>query len=382
MGHGDVVAWISREAIRHNLGVIRSCVGPETALCVAVKANAYGHGLEIVLPALADAAVEMAATATLDEAAEVRSLGWKGRILWFGSALACCEGAQRRDRIEAVLQNEVIASPTCAEDVQALGAAAAAAGRQACVHVNVETGMGRLGLNPDEAFALCELADRLDGIELEGVYTHLATADEADPSYAQEQLATFEAFRRRLTEAGIRPRYVHAANSAASLCLPASHYSLVRPGLAVYGYRPAEVLPEGVRLRPALRLTAPITLIKDLPAGAKIGYGSTFTAARVSRVAVVPVGYNDGYNRHLSNRAVMTVAGQQAPVVGRVSMDQTTIDVTDIPGARVGSEVIVIEDEADRPNSVEGLARLLGTIPYEITCMLGNRIERIAGGKG
>jgi alanine racemase len=215
------------------------------------------------------------------------------------------------------------------------------------------------------------------------VYTHLATADEADLDFARRQLDTFLATRDRLARAGIAVGAFHVANSAAIFRLPDAHLDRVRPGLAMYGYwcGPAEQRPAD--LRPCMRVVSNLVAVRKLPAGHGVGYGRTFITPRASVIGLVPIGYADGYRRALSNRAAMTLEAVRGrgqvtvPVVGRVSMDQTTLDLTDAGDVRVGDPVIVIDDAPAAPNSVEALARSLDTIPYEVTCLIGERVARV-----
>ena len=378
MDHADLTAWINTQALRDNLAAIRQVTGPGVALCVAGKANAYGHDVRIVVPVLNEAGVAMIATATLDEAIEVRRLNWPRQILCLGVGFALSHGTERADRIAATIENDLSLSPTTPEDLTDLNIAAGNMRRVARVHVNVETGMGRLGLLADEAFELCRLAVHLRHIRLEGVYTHLANAEAVDTSSAHHQLDLFRTFTDRIQAADIHVPYLHAANSAATLAIPESRFDMVRPGLAVYGYRPGANTPDTLALKPALKLTSRISLIKDVDAGQPIGYGSSYTTTRPTRVGVIPVGYNDGYLRSLSNRGTMTIDQQRLPVLGRVSMDSTVVDLTHVPEPRVGQEITVISDDPTAPNSADNLAKLMDTLSYEVTCLVGHRAQRRA----
>ncbi|MFW6133908.1 MAG: alanine racemase, partial [Planctomycetota bacterium] len=245
--------------------------------------------------------------------------------------------------------------------------------------VKVDTGMGRSGIGADRAASLVAALRDAGGVELDGIYTHFAAADEpvrsGAPDATADQVGLFREVAARC--AGTERLRLHAANSAATLTRPETHLSMVRPGIAVYGYRPSDELGLEAVLRPALRLTAPLMQVKDVPAGSACGYGLTHRFDRDSRVGLVPVGYADGYARALSNRGVMRIGGREVPVRGRVSMDQTIVDLTGVPGAAVGAEVEIISNEPGAGNSVESIARLCGTIPYEVTCRLGDRIRRV-----
>ncbi len=376
--HRDLVAEINVDAITHNLGLIRQACKPEVRLCVALKANAYGHGVDVIAPALMAAGVETVAVATIGEALELRQLGWDRPILCFGPTFAAPTQAERTERIAAAVEHGLTPTVVDGYGLRDLDAEAHRQGRSVDYHVKVDTGMGRMGIAPDTALDLIRRATHLKHARLGGVYTHLATADEADLDFARHQLAWLGNLIERLAAVGIRVPMVHAANSSAIFMLPESHFDMVRPGLVVYGCRPSRHWPGGVTLRPALRLLSHLVLTKRVPAGHSVGYGRTFITHRPSVLGVVPIGYNDGYALGLSNRGIMGVAGGDAPVVGRISMDQTMLDLTDLPAARVGETVVVIDDRVDRPNSVEAAAELLGTVPYEVTCLLGNRVRRVA----
>jgi len=252
--------------------------------------------------------------------------------------------------------------------------ASARARRPAEVHVKVDTGMTRGGALPETAIGLIASARRADCIRLSGAYTHFACAEDADKSATLGQLRLFaDTIDRCGGRAGLR---LHAANSAAAIDLPETHLDMVRPGIALYGCQPSTTLRNKLPLRPALRLTAPIVLIKDVPAGAFTGYGMSYRFGAPARVALVPVGYGDGYFRSLSNVAAMRLRGVDCPVRGRVSMDQTIVEITDVPDATVGERVEVIGTDPDAPNSVARLAAAAGTIPYEVIAHLGDRITR------
>ena len=374
----DLIAQINTDHLAHNCRAIRACLQPGTRICAVVKANAYGHGLSIVAPALQDAGVDCAAVATLQEALELRSVGWRRPILVLGGALAVANERERRERLRAIAKYGLMLTIADLETVRAI--ARMNLQEPIDAHVKVDTGMGRMGVLPEQASQLVDAIRACGSLRLTGVYSHFATADFELHELARQQVATF---RSVLTDLGQRllPGTVrHMANSAATLMLPEAHFDMVRPGLAMYGLVPAEHLGRGIELRPALRLISHFTSVKDLPAGHCVGYGQTFTTQRPTRLGLVPVGYFDGYVRALSNAAVVGTKAGDAPVIGRVSMDQMAVDLTDLPPLILGDEVVLIDDRPGQPNSVPALAKLLGTIPYEVICLLGERIQRIAVG--
>jgi len=366
---GYLRAEISVSALRHNIRLIRSLLAPGVKLCPVVKANAYGHGLEQVLPVMEESA-DMLGVAICSEAARLRRLGWQRPVLMFTTV-----GAGDARKLAALIARDVTLTLAALDELRLLREAAAKAGRPAEVHVKIDSGMTRGGVAVERAPELVAAARQADFVRLTGLYTHFACAEEADKSITQAQLRRFlEAVDACGGPAGLT---LHAANSAACIDLPETHLDMVRPGIAIYGCKPSDGLHRALPLRPALRLTAPIVLIKDVPAGAATGYGLTYRFPRPARLALVPVGYADGYGRCFSNVASMRLRGVDCPVRGRVSMDQTVIEISDVPQAKVGDRVEVISSDPDAPHSVANLARLADTIGYEVVSRLGQRIERV-----
>ncbi len=365
---GYLRAEISVSAIQHNVSLVRALLAPGVKLCPVVKANAYGHGLRQVLGVLGQAA-DMLGVAICSEAAALRDLGWERPVIMFTTA-----GASDAEALAELIARDVTLTLTVPEELDLLAAAAAKAHRPADVHVKIDTGMTRGGILPDKAPALAEAVRQSEAVRLTGIYTHLACAEHEDKSITLEQMSRFDA---AVADCGGRSGLtLHAANSAATIDLPGTHLDMIRPGLALYGCQPFKSPREDLPLRPALRLTAPIVLIKDVPAGAATGYGHTYRFDKDARVALVPVGYADGYFRSLSNVASMRVGDVDCPVRGRVSMDQTVIEITNVPDVRVGQAVEIVSADPDAPHCVAALARLAGTIPYEIISRLGDRITR------
>ncbi len=373
-GASYLTAEISASAVRHNLRLIRDHVGTGVLICAVVKADAYGHGLDALLPVIAHEA-DWLAVATPAEALELRRRGYDGATLVFFSPGAEQQPPAPRAALRELIASGVTLTVTHPGEVPAISSAADAAGRPADVHLKIDTGMGRGGVPLDGAPALAEAVRHAEGVRLTGLYTHFATADEADKGFAREQFDRFVFAADACGET--KGLLLHAANSAATIDLPETHLDMVRPGIAVYGYQPSDQMQRRLPLRPALRLTGPLMQVKSVPAGSGCGYGLAYTFDRPSRLGLVPAGYADGYLRSLSNAAVVRVRGCHAPVRGRVSMDQTIIDLTDIPEARPGDEVEIISADPAEAHSVEGLARLAGTIPYEVTCRLGRRVHRV-----
>lgn len=372
------VATVSQKAIRENFLLFREQCGPAVKICPAVKANAYGHGVSIVAPVLAEAGADMFAVANLVEADELAGIVPDKPILVFGPVQG--RGAEKAALAKAVKAGYRLTIADMA-GARVLAETASRQAMTARVHVKIDTGMGRMGALYEPGLELVRFVSKQSNLFLEGLYTHFATADETDLSFTREQLRCFNEFLQSARGVAGDVPLIHAANSAAALRLKESHFSMVRPGISIYGYRPSRELcglKAAQMLRPVMRLESRVVLTKDLPVGHSCGYGRTFRAERPTRIGIVPIGYGDGYQRIFSNRAVMLVGGKVVPVIGRVSMDQTILDLTDQPQVGPGDVVTVISERSNAPNSVEALAELANTIPYEITCLLGRRIARRA----
>ena len=366
-------AVIDVPALIHNLRQIRALVGADVQIAPCVKADGYGHGLAIAARAAVAGGAEMLCVAQLEEAAAVRGLGLAVPILVFSPPV--------RGRADGYVRHDCRATVVDTDSARLIAFAARAAGVPIRVHVKVDTGMGRLGALPRQAFKLIRALQRVRHVDVEGIYTHFATADGDDLSFARLQLRRFRRLLGRLDHAGVRPRIVHAANSAATIDLPASHFDMVRPGLAFYGCLGHPRWGRKVSLRPAMRVVSRVASVKWLPPGHRVGYGLTYRCPSRTRVAMVPLGYGDGYDRRLSNAAKMQVNGRLCRVIGRVSMDQVLLDVTAAGEVHLGEEVVVISNRRRDPNSAAAMALRLGAIPYEITCALGGRVRRVIEGE-
>lgn len=307
------------------------------------------------------------AVASPIEALALRQKGYTGLVLCFLSAYF--DDLEVQDELVEKGITQTVMSKTALATIQT---SAKRVGKKALVHLKVDTGMGRLGVPARQAADLITAIHECDGVELTGIYTHFATAEEADRGAVFQQL---ELFKSVLPMNG--KIICHAANSAATINLPETHFDMVRPGIAVYGCRASSALGHAVDLKPCMEVSAKLIAVKHIQKGGRSGYGLTHEYTRDSRVGIVPIGYGDGYFRNLSNQAVVRINGMDAPVRGLVSMDQMTVDITDIPGVQVGDKVEVISSDPRAPNCVENLAVLAGTIPYEITCHLGHNIRHV-----
>ena len=381
---GEPRALISRSALLHNARLIRQTVGPQTRVCAILKADAYGHGAAIVADTLCNftddrsqaPAVDALAVASIDEAAALPPVPVP--VIIFRPVENAFVGRQRA-KIEAAIREGwvlTLCSGAAADDVARI---AQSAGRRASVQVMIDTGMTRSGVPLDRLDELLRKIDSRPALRLAGLCTHFANAERPDDPFTFEQLERF----RRATDAyaaakepKLRPTR-HAANSGAIFFAPDTHLDMVRPGLALYGIDPAGRPCTDRPLRPVIKWTAPLVGIRDVRPGTTVGYGQTWRADRPTRIGLVPVGYADGYPRCFSNRAVMLVNGKPAPVVGRVSMDLTTIDLARHPQATIGDEVTVLDADPLSPASVYKLAHWMDTIPYEIVCRIGARVHRV-----
>jgi alanine racemase len=369
-GGRPVWAEIDLDAVAHNVKLLSARALPARLLAV-VKANAYGHGAIAVARAALEAGAKGLAVVCVDEGEELRRGGITAPILVMGYT-----PPTDAPRVVALGLEPGVAGP---ELLEALSALAAARGATVPVHLELETGFGRQGLLPDAAVALAERARALPGIAVKALFTHFATADEEDPEFTRDQFDVLEAVSRRLPWVPER----HCAASAAILKQPRGRagtpmsLSAVRAGIALYGYPPAPGVGGDAGLRPVLSLRSRVVRVSELAAGATVGYGRTWTARRPSRIALVMAGYADGYRRSLGNQGQALVRGRRAPVVGRVSMDMITLDVTDLPGVAAGDVATLLG--ADGPERVDAdeLARLTGTISYELLAAISARVPRL-----
>lgn len=368
-----VWAEVDLGAIAHNVGELIRVKDPRAKLMAVVKANGYGHGAVPVARTALAAGAEWLGVAIVAEALELRRAGLTAPVLILGFTPP--------EQSEAVVAADISQTVDTVEAARALSEAATRLGRSAKVHLKVDTGMGRLGVTPDDdGLAVARAIADLPGLAMEGVFTHFATADAADKGYAHRQFSRFTEFLSRLEAAGLRFRIKHAANSAALIELPETHLDLVRAGIAIYGLYPSDEVERRVDLRPAMSVKARIAHLKEVPAGTGLSYGQTFVTGHASSVATLPIGYADGYPRSLSSRGIVLVRGRRAPVIGRVCMDQCLVDVTDVPGVGPGDEVVLLGRQGDEAVTADDLARLEGTINYEVVCAITARVPRVYRG--
>jgi len=361
-------ARISLGALTHNFEEVMRRVGGRKILAV-VKARAYGHGLVPVARHLLGRGAHMLGVALVEEGRELREAGIDAPVLVMGPVFP-----EQADAVAAWRLTPALSSRTVA---RALADAARKRSLRIAVHVKVDTGMSRTGVSPEDAPDLVQELMALEGIVVEGLMTHFADADLRDKAFAAQQMERFEKLLGILADRGIDIPLRHAANSASILDYQRALFTMVRPGLMLYGYDPVEGNGSGVDLQPVLSLTTRIFLLKKLSAGTPISYGRTFVTRRESLIATIPIGYADGFSRSLSNCGEALVRGVRAPVAGRVCMDMTMLDVTDVPGVREGDEVVLIGSSGSERITAADLAAKTGTIPYEVLCGISARVPRV-----
>ncbi len=371
MGGPELLRWaeIDLGAIAANVAQLRARLSPGTRLAAVVKANAYGHGAVEVARVALGAGAEWLCVATVGEAIQLREAGIDAPVLNMGPT--------RGQDADIAASSTVSCCVYDREGVEALAAAAAVHGRTVSLHLKLDTGMSRLGVPPGEGLELARLIDRTPGLSLEAVWTHLAEADDPSSARTAEQVARFLGEVDGLRRAGIEPGMLHCANSAAALLNPAAHMDMVRCGLPVYGYLSTQVPVDGLSLRPAMTWKSRVVAVRRLAPGDRVGYGGAFTASRPTLAATIALGYADGYPRRLSNRGRMLIGGRQVPVVGRVSMDFTTLDVTDIDPPSLGDEAVVLGAQAGAFIGADELAAWLETISWEVLATVGPRVTRV-----
>lgn len=367
-----VWAEIDLNNIRHNFNEVRRLVGPTVRIMAAVKADAYGHGAVEVAKTLAEAGAEYFGVAIMNEAVQLRRAGITQPILILGWT--------PKNEYRAALKNDVTLSIYSFEEARELSRQVKA-GQRALVHIKVDTGMGRIGILPDGQ-GLEEVIKiiGLPGLEIEGIFTHLAKADEADKTFTHNQLDLFTSFIKQIeSKAGFNFKMRHAANSAAVIDCPETYLDMVRPGIMLYGLHPSEEVDlKKVDLRQALSLRASVSHVKEVPPNFPISYGGTYVTAEKSIIISLPLGYADGYSRLLSSKTEAICHGHRIPVVGRICMDQMMLNATTLKSVvKPGDTVTLIGREGDIFISVDELARILGTINYEITCMISSRVPRV-----
>mgnify|MGYP001163417930 CR=1 FL=1 len=367
-GQRPTYVEIDLEALAHNYTQIRNQLSADNQLLAVVKADAYGHGVEHVVPALIEAGTEWFGVALVEEGVELRQAGVTQPILVLGGVWP--------EQIDSLLRFELTPALYSLEIARKLNERAVALGGVGRYHLKVDSGMGRLGFLPGDLPNVLAELQSFSALQLEGVFTHFALADEPGHAFNDVQVARFREALDAVRAAGFKPSFVHASNSAAHFALELPECNLIRPGIALYGALPSEAFRGLLDLQPVMSFRSRVAQLKDLPADYGVSYSHRFVTERPSRIAAIPVGYADGYNRMLTNRGRVLVRGHYAPVVGTVCMDWIMIDVSDVPGVEVGDEVTLLGRENGHIIWGEEWAEKIGTIAYEVFCAISKRVPR------
>lgn len=365
-----VWAEIDLDKLAHNMREIRRVSKSEKIIAV-VKADAYGHGALDVAPVLLQNGADILAVAVITEAVELRRSGLECPIIVLGFTPP--------DLINDLLRYEIEQAVYSYEFAKELSKIAQKENKIAKIHIVVDTGMARIGYLPsdDSVEEVCNIC-KLPNIAIEGMFSHFSSSDEKDKTYTYMQVKKYNDFCEKLKAKNVNIKMRHTANSAAIIDLPETHYEAVRPGIIIYGYYPSEeVNRESINLKPVMTLKANVVHIKTLPPGEFVGYGRRHKTERESVIATLPVGYADGYTRLLFQKAKVIIKGKFAPVIGSICMDQCMVDVTGIDGVNIGDEVILIGEEGDNKFTADIVAGLIGTISYEVVCMISKRVPRV-----
>lgn len=355
-------AEVNLQAIRDNMKTTREIAGKNASVMAVVKADAYGHGAVEVSKTLSSTGVEMFGVATLEEALELRENGINEPVILLGGI--------QPDETDCVLENDFIPSVYLRSTIQDMQRVASRFKKEFRYHLKIDTGMSRLGFMKEDIDDIISLISGYDNLKLDGIFTHFSSADDQDITYTQQQISEFRDIVRKFNDAGYYPKYIHMANSAAIQRFPESISNLVRPGIMIYGASSFK----GNGLKNVMSVKSRIIQTKVIKKGTPVSYGCGYRTGRKTNIAILPVGYADGYLRSLSNKAYVSLKNDIAPVIGAVCMDFTIIDITDIPNVGVGDEVVLF---GDGKVSIEDVARWGNTIPYEIMTIVGKRVRKV-----
>lgn len=361
-------AVVDTGAFRDNLRAVRSYVGSRVRIMAVIKANGYGHGMLALAHEAAEEGIGDFGVARVHEGTELRADGFGQRTLVFEAA--------RGQSIDQALRDELTLTVVTEPMLQEVEAAARRLGKKATIHIKVDTGMGRLGLPARDAATLITRAARSSVVSLEGVYSHFATSEDPNLTFAANQIAEFQNLLETLTRGGIEVPVRHMANSGAIIGHPSAHFDMVRPGIMLYGYPPRRGMPEQYPVRPVLSLYSTVAFLKTVGAGTSISYGRRYLTGRRTTIATVPLGYGDGYPRLLTGKGEALIRGRRYPVVGTVCMDQIMVDLGPESDTQLGDEVVLIGTSGSEQITAWDIAERTGSIPYEVTCVLTPRVPR------
>lgn len=364
-----VTAEIDLQAYSRNFSSIRSLLKPSTKLMAVVKGNAYGHGIVPIAKHAEKLGADFFGVVCLYEARQLRTAGITKPILLLNYL--------DEEGVDEALDLDLALNVMDESVLKAVNESAKLKKKKAIVHVKVDSGMHRLGVMPDDALGFIAKVAAAEHVELEGIFTHFADADGEDLAFTYEQLKVFKEIVEELAERGIKPPLIHAANSAATLRIPESHFTMVRPGKILYGPLPSVTYALSFVSEPIMTLKTQIVQIRQIKTGESVGYGRPFIAKSDTFIAAIPVGYADGFRRAPQNFGEVLVKGKRAPLVGRVSMDQSSIDISHIKNVRVGDEVILIGKQEKDEITAEEIMEKIGTISYEVLTSLAERVTRV-----
>ena len=362
-------ATVNLAALAHNLSCITRYLSPHCEILAIVKANAYGHGAVETAQALVRQGIGRFAVASLDEGIALRHAGINASIVVLGALF--------EQQIADLVANTLTPVISDGRILSSLTKAARSHQAPYPIHLKVETGMGRLGFSPEELLSLLDCSLVRSPLQVEGLMTHLADADGKDTAFTEQQLGIFRTVLAQVKQRGVTLPFVHTANSAAIVRFPAAHFSLVRPGIMLYGYHTLPTTVPAPDLKPVLSLHTTIAQLRTIPRGGSVSYNGTFVATRPTRIAVLPIGYADGYSRRLSHRGSVLIQGRRAPIVGLVCMDMIMVDVTDLAPVHVGETATLIGQQGGESIWADEVADWIGTIPYEVLCGIGSRVPRL-----
>lgn len=374
--YSRVYAKIDLDAVRHNFQVMRANIDPATKMIAVIKADGYGHGAIPIAKLVEDYDYIWGfATATAEEALELRSAGVKKPILILGFVF--------EEYYKELVEQDIRPAVFKLSMAQQLSEEACRQNKEFAIHLALDTGMSRIGFaDVEESVETIGQIAALPGLKIEGMFTHFAKADELDKTAANRQLQRYLAFADKLEENGVHIPIRHCSNSAALMEMPHANLNIVRAGISIYGIYPSDEVDRSImELKPVMELKSHITYIKEVEPGTEVSYGGTFVAERKTRIATIPVGYADGYPRLLSGKGWVLIHGQKAPILGRVCMDQFMVDVTDIPQARELDEVTLLGRDRDSVITVDELGKISGRFPYEFVCDISKRVPRVYVGE-
>ena len=371
MDYKRTAAFISGDAIKKNIENIRKITDPSAKIMAVIKADGYGHGDTFMADILFKNGADMAGVAIPEEGIKLRNHGLTVPILVLGNTLPFY--------FEDVVKYDLIQAICSYGHAKLLSEESKKQGKISQIHIKLDTGMHRIGFPVNEAAAEeIEKISLLENIEITGIFTHFAASDSLDKTYTRRQQALFNKMMDMLSQKGIEIKTKHTANSAAIIDLPGEHLNMVRAGIILYGLYPSdEVLKERLPLIPVLTWKTRVAFVKELSENEAVSYGCTYKTDKKTKIATIPVGYADGFNRLLSNKGRVLINGEFAPIIGRVCMDQFMVDVTNIPDVKESDEVVLIGRQGDKEISADEIAALTGTINYEVTCLISKRVPRI-----